>query len=91
MERTQIYIDSESKRILQQMAEDRKTTMAELIREAVEQYIAKAQKQDENILKETKGLWKDRDDIGDSIKYVNDMRTGWSKRIEEYRYGDFSD
>lgn len=91
MERTQIYIDAKDKKILQRIARDRNTTMAELIREAVEDYIAKSQKQEQDILNKTKGLWSDREDIDDSTKYVDNMRQAWNQRLKEHKHGDLSD
>ena len=32
-------------------------------------------------LREAFGLWKDREDISDSIEYVNTLRSSWGRRL----------
>lgn len=32
-------------------------------------------------LRESFGLWKDREDISDSVEYVNALRSSWGRRL----------
>ncbi|HOJ11008.1 MAG TPA: CopG family transcriptional regulator [Clostridiales bacterium] len=78
MERTQVYLDRSHKQELQKMAKEKRTTMAELVREAVVEYLAKSNEESEKKIINTKGLWADRTDITDSDSYVNEMREKWN-------------
>lgn len=85
MERTQIYLDSEQKEKLLSLADETGRTMAELIREAVQQYIVKIEAEKIDTINDLAGLWKDRDDIDDSCEYVNELRNKWNNRLEEIK------
>lgn len=39
------------------------------------------------VLRQTFGLWSDREDITDSVEYVNDLRGSWSKRLRRLGIG----
>lgn len=41
MKRTQIYLEEEQRRVLQEMAQEQQTTMAHVIREAIEVYMTR--------------------------------------------------
>lgn len=32
---------------------------------------------------ESFGMWADRDDIGDAVEWVNEIRAGWEERLKE--------
>lgn len=81
MERTQIYLNRNHKEELQKMAKERGASMAELVREAVVEYIAKSKEESANKIVRTKGLWADRNDITDPDGYINEMRKQWSVNI----------
>ena len=38
-----------------------------------------------SIVEETRGLWITKDDIGNSVDYVNKIRTEWNRRLEELK------
>ncbi len=38
-----------------------------------------------NLLKKSFGIWKDRKDITDTEKYVEQIRTGWGSRLERLK------
>lgn len=78
MERTQIYFDKTEKENLKRVAEKKGKTMAEVVREAVSEYLVKEQGSILDKLNDTSGIWKDRDDIVDSDSFVNEMRNKWS-------------
>jgi len=77
MERTQIYLNVKQKEALQKMAKEKGTSMAELVREAVVEYIAKSKVNSINRITDTRGIWADRNDITDSDAYINEMRRKW--------------
>ncbi|MEW5921591.1 MAG: CopG family transcriptional regulator [Bacillota bacterium] len=83
MKRTQIYLQESQKEELDKLALQKGRALADLIREAVDMYIAdnKLKKTKEHII-ETSGLWKNRDDI-DSVEYVNGLRNELAKRLED--------
>lgn len=83
MERTQIYLDRNQKEELQKMARERGASMAELIREAVIEYIAKSKEESVNKIAQTKGLWADRAEITDSDSYVNEIRKQWNIGVSD--------
>ncbi len=77
MKRTQIYLSDEQKDSLKKLSRQKSRPMAELVREAVENYIIENTKSELDRLKESEGIWSDRQDINDSAEYVNDMRKSW--------------
>ena len=36
-----------------------------------------------SVVEETRGLWISKNDIGDSVNYINKIRAEWDHRIEE--------
>lgn len=81
MKRTQLYLEDSQKNMLEKIAEQKKTSMGEVVREAINKYIADNQVgfAIENI-KKTQGLWKDRCDIKDSDGWVTNLRKEWNTR-----------
>ncbi len=79
MERTQIYFDKTEKENLKKVAEKKGKTMAEVVCEAVSEYLVKEQGPILDKLADTSGIWKDRDEIVDSDSFVNEMRNKWSR------------
>ena len=77
MERTQIYLDKTQKDNLRKIAEDKNESMAEIVREAVAQYIIVNKKTEDKVIKECAGIWEDREDIKDSDAYIQNMRKNW--------------
>ena len=35
------------------------------------------------LARESFGMWADRDDIGDAVEWVNEIRAGWEERLKE--------
>ncbi len=83
MKRTQIYLQESQKEELDKLAVQKGKALAELIREAVDNYITKNKlsKTEDHII-ETSGLWKNREDI-DSGGYVDGLRNELTKRLED--------
>jgi hypothetical protein len=75
MRRTQLYLDDHLWNALHARARSRKTTVSELVREAVrERYLGK---QDEQMkaMQEFVGIRKDRSKPEDAVEYVRRLRT----------------
>ncbi len=82
MERTQIYFDKEEKETLMKVARKKGVPMAEIVREAVGQYLTREKVSDIDRLQDTCGIWKDRTDIEDSDGFIADMRKSWASERE---------
>lgn len=83
MERTQIYFDRAEKDNLMKVAKKKGKTMAEVVREAVGEYLVKEQESVLDKLENASGIWRDREDIKDSDSFVSDVRGKWFEKKEE--------
>lgn len=87
MIRTQIYITKEEKEALDKLSKERNTTKSNIIREAIDQYVADSTLEEKKKkLKAAAGIWKDRDE-GD-IPDVRDLREGWGRRLKRLGIDD---
>lgn len=69
MRRTQIYLTPKEHELLKSISDQTGKTKSSIIREAVDQYIARYETQDRNeLLKSARGIWKNREDIPDVEK-----------------------
>lgn len=85
MIRTQIYITKEEKEALEKLSKERNTTKSNIIREAIDQYVADTTLEEKKEkLNAAFGMWKDRDDIPD----VRELREGWSRRLKRFDIDD---
>lgn len=82
MERTQIYFDKEEKENLMRVARKKGVTMAEVVREAVSEYLIKEKESVLDNLTGSCGIWQDREDISDSDAFVSEMRKTWFTKGE---------
>ncbi len=80
MVRTQIYLDEGQKLALGRLSAERQATVSELIRQAVDQFIGRGSSEFEEALEESFGVWRYRHRLGDSSRYVRDIRSEWEKR-----------
>ena len=83
MKRTQIYLLESQKKELDILAKQKGKALAEVVREAVDLYIVESKKNAEHHILQAFGMWKDRDDIPDSDKYVNDLRREMNSHLED--------
>jgi predicted DNA-binding protein len=80
MVRTQIYLTEEQQRHLERLADITGRRKSDLIREALDGYLAERQPKDwKEALEAVRGVWADREDLDD---FVRDLRAGWEKRLE---------
>ena len=74
MRRTQLYMEDDVWKVLQIKAKQSKTTISELVRQAVrEKYLDDRSKRREALLSAV-GIWKDRTDLPDTETYVRSLR-----------------
>lgn len=75
MIRTQLYLDEEMHARLRELARKRGRTMSDLVRDALSRVYAPTG-WDERLstLQAVEGLWRDRDDMGDTRGYVRQLR-----------------
>ncbi len=82
MVRTQIYLLESQKTELEKLALRKNESLAEVVREAVNLYIAGNQETAVDLILETSGLWVNRDDI-DSDDFISRLREANNARLEE--------
>ena len=75
MVRTQLYLDEAIHRRLQTLARRQGRTLSDLVREALVRAYGRSHAEEQlATLRGIEGLWRDRDDIGDSTEYVRRLR-----------------
>jgi len=82
MKRTQIYLQESQKAELDALAKQTDKSLAEVIREAIDLYIIENTKKTDVPFLQTSGLWQSRNDIHDSIEYVNTLRSAMDSHME---------
>ncbi len=76
MKRTQIYLTEEEQKELDRLSEERGVSKSSIVREAVDEYIAKfSAERRREVFDRVAGMWKDRDDLPDFEK----MRKEWDR------------
>jgi len=85
MVRTQVYLTEAQQRGLKQLAACSGRKQSELIREAVEGYLAERRPKDwRESLEALRGMWADRDDLDDMHA---EMGRDWERRLRRL-YGE---
>jgi hypothetical protein len=66
MKQTQIYLTNEERKALRLIAERLDQSQSEIIRGAVDRYVARFQSENRlDLLRRARGMWKDRTDLPD--------------------------
>lgn len=77
MVRTQIYLTEEEQRELKTIASITGAKQSELIRKAIDNFIAEHKERDrKKLMLQAKGIWKDRKDLPD----FRQLRNKWERR-----------
>jgi predicted DNA-binding protein len=85
MVRTQVYLSEEQKRGLERLAATTGKRQSDMIREALEVYLARHEPKDwREALEAVRGMWADRDDL-DELQA--DLRMDWERRLQRL-YGE---
>lgn len=75
MKRTQLYIEEDIFKTLQDISHEQMVSISELVRTAIRRVYMKERPADADvILKKAAGIWKDRKDILSTEEYVREMR-----------------
>ena len=76
MKRTQLYLHEDIWKALHIRSRQRKTSISELVREAVREKYGSSPADRKEAMDALVGIWKDRADLRDSEKYVRRLRKG---------------
>jgi hypothetical protein len=76
MKRTQLYLDDDLWKALHIRSRQSRTSVSELVRQAVRERYASSSAQRRQVMEAWVGVWKDRDDLADSAAYVRRLRRG---------------
>ncbi|MDZ7806229.1 MAG: CopG family transcriptional regulator [Gracilimonas sp.] len=80
MKRTQIYLTEEEKKAIEKLSDERGTTQSNIIREAIDEYVAKEKtKSKRKSIMDFAGIWKDKKDIPD----IDELRDEWEERLDQ--------
>lgn len=76
MKRTQLYLEEEVWKLLAILAQQSKSSISDLVRQALrEKYLNHAVHR-ARVFQSVVGLWKDREDMRGSTRYVRNLRKG---------------
>jgi hypothetical protein len=76
MKRTQLYLNEDIWKALHIRARQRKTSISELVRQAVREKYGRSAADRREAMQALVGIWKDRQDLPDSEQYVRRLRKG---------------
>jgi len=82
MVRTQIYLDEGQKSALNRLSAKRGATISDLIRQAVDQFVGRVTSDFDSALNQSFGIWRHRHRLGESSRYVREIRSEWEERDE---------
>ena len=85
MVRTQIYLDEGQKSALERLSAERRATVSDLIRQAVDRFIGSESIKFEDALDRSFGIWRNRRDLDEPSGYIRKIRSEWEER--EHRSG----
>ena len=85
MTRTQLYLDDAGHEKLTRLAKQQGRTLSELVRDALARVYGAGNAEERlRTLRAIEGLWRDRDDLGDTEEYVRQLRND-TKRMKRLR------
>jgi hypothetical protein len=76
MKRTQLYLNEDIWKALHIRARQRKTSISELVRQAVREKYGRSAADRREAMQALVGIWKNREDLPDSEQYVRRLRKG---------------
>ena len=76
MKRTQLYLNEDIWKALRIRARQRKTSISELVRQAVREKYGRSAADRREAMQALVGIWKNREDLPDSEQYVRRLRKG---------------
>jgi hypothetical protein len=80
MKRTQLYLDEDIWKALHIQSRQRRTSISELVREAVRERYGASPTNRRQAMKAIVGIWRDRKELSDTNAYVRKLRKG--KRLK---------
>lgn len=83
MHRTQIMLTEEQYQRLKRESERSGRSIADLVRSAIDEVFSARRQRARRALRESRGAWADRDDIGDGASYVEEIRRPLGERFRE--------
>ena len=76
MKRTQLYLDEDIWKALHILSRQRRTSISELVRQAIRDRYISSRADRNKAMQALVGIWRDRDEIRDTEKYVRRLRKG---------------
>ena len=76
MKRTQLYLNEDIWKALHIRARQQKTSISELVRQAVREKYGRSAADRREAMKALVGMWRDREDLPNSEQYVRRLRKG---------------
>jgi Ribbon-helix-helix protein, copG family len=76
MKRTQLYLDEDIWKALHIQSRQRRTSISNLVRQAIRDRYVSSPADRSKAMQALVGMWRDRDEIRDSEKYVRRLRKG---------------
>jgi Ribbon-helix-helix protein, copG family len=76
MKRTQLYLDDDLWKALHIQSRQSRTSVSELVRQAVRERYASASARRKQAMEAWVGVWNGRDDLADSAAYIRRLRKG---------------
>jgi Ribbon-helix-helix protein, copG family len=76
VKRTQLYLDEDIWKALQIDARQRRTSISDLVRQAIRDRYGSSPANRSKAMQALVGIWRDRNDLPDTGKYVRQLRKG---------------
>lgn len=76
MKRTQLYLDEDIWKALHIQSRQRRTSISDLVRQAIRDRYISSSADRSKAMQALVGMWRDRDEIRDTEKYLRRLRKG---------------